>query len=71
MKQHKVADYGKSIQLEPSDTWMCPCGVEHELGAYVAAHWDVFQTHECGCGVKRSFKCGLLMTPKKARKNGI
>lgn len=47
-----MADYRDDIAAPVEEgalpkSYLCPCGVEHEFGLWVYAHWDILLTHEC------------------------
>lgn len=64
---HKIAYPGQNVVLNPDDKWVCTCGKEHDLGPYVAAHWDILLVHKCDCGIERSFRSGILKTPNEPK----
>lgn len=57
--------------VEPDDTWKCICGKVHELGVYVAAHWDIKLTHTCECGIERTLESGFLTFVGKKKKGSV
>jgi hypothetical protein len=60
---NKLAEVGAYFAL--GDVWRCDCGLEHNFGAYAAAHWDESLLHTCGCGTNRTFKRGKVTKSNK------
>ncbi len=58
----------KKRKVKPGDKWLCECGKEHELGMYVAAHWDERLLHTCDCGRVHSLKNGVIELTKLGRR---
>lgn len=48
--------------------WKCTgCGTEHDLPAYVHAHWDDELIHTCECGAKHSVCQGHIERIKEGQ----
>jgi hypothetical protein len=50
----------KGVIFKVSDKWKCTCGTEHKFGIYAAAHWSEHLTHNCDCGIERTFNSGRV-----------
>lgn len=56
--QLKASSSSRSVEL--GKPWECECGKSHELGGYVAAHWNDKLIHTCECGRKHIIENGTL-----------
>lgn len=60
----KNATKKQTVELVKEDgvsRWKCSsCDEEHQLSAYVFAHWDEKLVHTCKCGEQHSILAGVI-----------